>query len=53
MLPNSVTRNKSATTPTSTPPLPPRMSDTASISPESTLISRTSTAAPMPNAEKR
>lgn len=53
ILPNSVTRNKSATTPTSTPPLPPRMSDTASISPESTLISRTSTAAPMPNAEKR
>ena len=53
MLPNSVTRNKSATTLTSAPPLPPRISDTASMSPESTLISRTGTAAPMPNAEKR
>ena len=53
MLPNSVTRNNSATTATSTPPSAPRISDTASMRPESTLISRTSTAAPMPKAEKR
>jgi len=53
MLPNSVTRNSRATMPTSTPPVRPVIRDTASMRPESGLMSRTGTAAPMPKAENR
>ena len=53
MLPNSVTRNSRATMPTSTPPVRPVIRDTASMRPESTLMSRVGTAAPMPKAENR
>ena len=53
ILPKSVTKNKRATTRTSVPPAPPVIRDTASIRPESGLMSRTGTAAPMPKAENR
>ena len=39
--------------PTSSPPVRPVIRDTASMRPESTLMSRVGTAAPMPKAENR